>query len=153
MAGAINFPNSIFTLWKNSDTKCHTYERFLDSRSLNRSCIPLHPLCIDSSSAVIEIQVTQQSTLRYGEKTFPVAEFLVEIQTKVLRVFLLVIHSHLYSFPLRFLFLQTHETSYSFCKGEGGKPDRKPYPLPYGLRNPYRNLKFENSQDYAQKPQ
>ncbi len=36
---------------------------------------------------------------------------------------------------------------------KGGKPDRKPYPLPYGLRNPYRNLKSENSQDYAQKPQ
>jgi hypothetical protein len=38
-------------------------------------------------------------------------------------------------------------------KEKGGKPDRKPYPLPYGLRNPYRNLKSENSQDYAQKPQ
>ncbi len=36
---------------------------------------------------------------------------------------------------------------------KGGKPDRKPYPLPYGLRNPYENLKSENSQDYAQKPQ
>jgi hypothetical protein len=23
-------------------------------------------------------------------------------------------------------------------KEKGGKPDRKPYPLPYGLRNPYR---------------
>ncbi len=34
------------------------------------------------------------------------AEFLDEIQTKVLRVFLLAIHSHLYSFALRFLFLQ-----------------------------------------------
>jgi hypothetical protein len=34
-----------------------------------------------------------------------------------------------------------------------GKPDRKPYPLPNGLRNPYRNLKWENSQGYAQKPQ
>jgi hypothetical protein len=33
---------------------------------------------------------------------------------------------------------------------KGGKPDRKPYPLPYGLRNPYRNLKSENSEDYAQ---
>ncbi len=38
-------------------------------------------------------------------------------------------------------------------KEKGGKPDRKPYPLPYGLKNPYRNLKPENSQDYAQKPQ
>jgi hypothetical protein len=32
-------------------------------------------------------------------------------------------------------------------KEEGGKRDRKPYPLPYGLRNPYRNLKSENSQE------
>jgi hypothetical protein len=39
-------------------------------------------------------------------------------------------------------------------KDKGGKPDRKPYPLlPYVLRNPYRNLQAENSQDYAQKPQ
>jgi hypothetical protein len=38
-------------------------------------------------------------------------------------------------------------------KEKGGKPDRKPYPLPYDFRNPYRNLKSENSQDYAQKPQ
>jgi hypothetical protein len=36
---------------------------------------------------------------------------------------------------------------------KGGKPDRKPYPLPYGLRNPYRNLTSENSQDYVQKAQ
>jgi hypothetical protein len=42
------------------------------------------------------------------------AEFLDEIRTKVLRVFLLAIHSHLYSFALRFLFLQTHAISYSF---------------------------------------
>jgi hypothetical protein len=82
----------------------------------------------------------------------PEAKFLDEIRTKVLRVFLLVIHSHLYSFALRFLFLQIHATSYSFCKRERRKTDRKPYPLPYGLRNPYRNLKSENSQDYAQKP-
>ncbi len=38
-------------------------------------------------------------------------------------------------------------------KEKGGKPDRKPHPLPYGLRNLYRNLKSQNSQDYAQKPQ
>jgi hypothetical protein len=29
---------------------------------------------------------------------------------------------------------------------KGGKPDRNPYLLPYGLRNPYRNLKYEYSQ-------
>jgi hypothetical protein len=38
-------------------------------------------------------------------------------------------------------------------KEKGGKPDGKPHPLPYGSRIPYRNLKSENSQDYAQKPQ
>ncbi len=38
-------------------------------------------------------------------------------------------------------------------KEKKGKPDRKSYPRPYGLRNLYRNLKSENSQDYAQKPQ
>jgi hypothetical protein len=32
-------------------------------------------------------------------------------------------------------------------KDKRGKPDRKPYPIPYGLRNPYRNLKSDNSQD------
>jgi hypothetical protein len=85
-------------------------------------------------------------------------EFLDETQTKVFRVFLLAIHSHLYSFALRFPLLKTHATSYSFyhsatvhCKGERGKPDRKPYLLPFGLRNSYRNLKSENSQYYAQK--
>jgi hypothetical protein len=48
---------------------------------------------------------------------------------------------------LRILFLPTHAaTSYSFfstllytVKKEGGKPDRNPHPLPYGLRNPIQN--------------
>jgi hypothetical protein len=35
-------------------------------------------------------------------------------------------------------------------KEKGGIADRKPYSLPYGLRNPYINIKSENSQDYAQ---
>jgi hypothetical protein len=44
--------------------------------------------------------------------------------------------SHLlYNFALRFIFLQIHATSYSFqsntIKETGGKPDRKPYPLPH----------------------
>ncbi len=63
--------------------------------------------------------------------------------------------------PLRFIYLQTYATSYVFLqtyllytvKEKGGEPDRKPNPLPYGLRNPYRNLKCENSQYYAQKPE
>jgi hypothetical protein len=76
---------------------------------------------------------------------------------------LLALYSNLYSFALRFLFLQIHATSSGFyssvlycilytVKEKGGKPDRKPYPpsLPYDLRYPYRNLKLENSQDYVQ---
>jgi hypothetical protein len=60
-----------------------------------------------------------------------------EIKTEVLRVFLRAIHSHLYSFALRFLFLQTHTTS-----EKRGKPERT---QPPSLRNPYRNFKSENS--------
>jgi hypothetical protein len=52
----------------------------------------------------------------------PEAEFLDVIGAKVLKVFLLAIHSPLYSFALRFIFLQTYATSYSsatvHCKGE-----------------------------------
>ena len=48
------------------------------------------------------------------EACSPEAEFLDVIGTKVLRVFLLAMHSHLYSFALRFIFLQTHAISYSF---------------------------------------
>jgi len=81
----------------------------------------------------------------------PDAEFLDEILTKVVKVYLLAIYSHFYSFAMRFLFLQTHATSY-ICSSvlglvtvlvqeKGGKPYRIQNPLPYGLRNPYRNLK------------
>jgi hypothetical protein len=90
----------------------------------------------------------------------PEAKFLDEIQTKGFSS--LLIHCHVYSFALRFLFLQTHATSYYFytkvtvhctVKKKGGKPERKAYLLPYVLRNPYRNLMSENSQDCARKPQ
>jgi hypothetical protein len=86
---------------------------------------------------------------------------LDKIQTKVLRVFLPAIHSHLYSFALKFYFFKLTEPLAVLyvlqllytVKEKGGKPNRKPYTLPYDLGNPYRNLKSENSQDYAQKPQ
>jgi hypothetical protein len=78
----------------------------------------------------------------------------------LLRVFLLAIHSHLQIFALDLYFftltqpltVSTVELLYT-VKEKGGKPDREPYHLPYGLRNPYRNLKSENSQDYARQPQ
>jgi hypothetical protein len=69
------------------------------------------------------------------------AKFSDEIQTKFSGIFLL------YSFDFRILFLLTHATSYNFyssvytVKEEGGKPVRKSYPLPYGLRSLCRNLK------------
>ncbi len=62
-------------------------------------------------------------------------QILGQIQTKVLRVFLVAIHSHLDSFALRFLFLQTPATSYRFfssvtvhCKGERKKTWQKIIP-------------------------
>jgi hypothetical protein len=73
--------------------------------------------------------------------------------------FLLVIYSHLYSIQLCLeISISTNAHNllqFLQCapvKEKGGKPHRKPHPLPSGL-NPYRNLKSENSQDYAQKPQ
>ncbi len=58
------------------------------------------------------------------------AEFLDDVQKKALRIFLLAIHSLFNGFALRFLFLQTHSTSYTcsyyisvtvHCKGERRK--------------------------------
>ncbi len=74
-------------------------------------------------------------TIRYGKAAqrrslCTEGKFLDEIHPKVLGIFLFAIHSHLYSFPLRFIFLQTHATSLRFlqfayctvhCKGEGRK--------------------------------
>ncbi len=57
-----------------------------------------------------KIDVACMESLEYCTE----AEFLDEIQIKVLIVFLRAIHNHLYSFGLRFLFFQTHATSYSF---------------------------------------
>jgi hypothetical protein len=69
-------------------------------------------------------------------------------------------HSHFYSFALRFLFssnsrnllrISTVKLLYT-VKDKDGKLYRKLHLLPYGLRNPCRNLKSEKSADYAQKP-
>jgi hypothetical protein len=51
--------------------------------------------------------------------------------------------------PGDFYFFKLTQQLTVSVKKKGEKPDRKPYPLPYGFRNPYRNLKSENSQDYA----
>jgi hypothetical protein len=50
---------------------------------------------------------------------------------------------------LRFYFSKLIQPLTVSVKEKGGKPERKPYPLLYGLRDPYRNLKSENSQDFA----
>jgi hypothetical protein len=64
------------------------------------------------------------------------AELLDKIQTKVLRVFLLTIHSHLYTLQLC-LEISISSNSPNLCrisslytvKEKGGKLDRKPHPL------------------------
>ncbi len=85
-------------------------------------CSKIPALIIVQQERIPALSWTTSSLLRHSKHTTATgsgqystaAEFLDEIQTKVLRVFLLVIHCHLYSFALRFLFLQTHATSYSF---------------------------------------
>ncbi len=88
-----------------------------------------------------------------GDNAIPKDEVLDKIQTKVFRVFLLVNHCRLYGCAWDFYFFKITQPLRVSVKEKAGKPDRKPYPLPYGLRNTYKNLKSENSQDYAQKPQ
>ncbi len=76
------------------------------------------------------------------------AEFLDEIQTNFPPCYSITptaLSWDLYFFKL------TQPLTVS-VKEKGGKPDRKAYPLPYSLRNPYRNLKSEKSHDFAQKP-
>jgi hypothetical protein len=80
------------------------------------------------------------------------AEFLDEIQTKVLRVPSLGFTVTSAALPLDIYFFKVTQPLTVSVKEKGGKPDRKPCPLPYGLRIPYRNLKSGNSQDFAQKP-
>ncbi len=48
--------------------------------------------------------------------------------------------------PWDFYFFKISQPLTVSMKKNGGKPDRKPYPLPYGLRNPYRNLKSHLTQ-------
>jgi hypothetical protein len=71
----------------------------------------------------------------------PAAEFLEEIQTMVTST---PLPKDFYHFTL----MQPLTVS---IKEKRGKTDRKPHPLPYGLRNPCSKLKPENSQDYDQK--
>jgi hypothetical protein len=57
------------------------------------------------------------------------------------------IHSHLHSFTLRFLFLQTHAASYIFfCKGEKWKIRQKTIPpslrLKKSIQQPYAKVDF-----------
>ncbi len=76
----------------------------------------------------------------------PKITFLDEIQPKVLRVFPCYSQSHLYNFALRFLFLLTHATSYSFYSSVTVHCRRKEKNLIENhtpFRNPYRNLKSE----------
>jgi hypothetical protein len=109
------------------------------------------------------IYINTCKSLDQNLNLFPEAEFLEKIQTQVLRVCYSQSPLQLcLDISTSYIFLQTHGTSYYFyikllytVKEKGGKPVRKPYPLLYVFRNPYRNLKPENSQDYGhgQKPQ
>jgi hypothetical protein len=71
-------------------------------------------LAMSTTTSSINSSLPPVAYTKVKSTTSPEAEFLDEIQTKVLKVFLLAIQSHLYSFALRFLFLQTHATFYNF---------------------------------------
>jgi hypothetical protein len=90
------------------------------------------------------------------------AKFLDEIQTKTLEFFSLLFTVTTTALTRDLYFLKiTQPLTVSTVqlqllytvKEKLGNPDRKPYYLLYGLRNPYRNLKSENSQDFGQNPQ
>ena len=79
------------------------------------------------------------------------AEFFDEIRTKVLRVVLLAIHSHLLQLCLEISISSNSRNLLQFLGSvkEGkeekrGKTDSKPYLLPYGLRN-LKKCTFMNS--------
>ncbi len=84
-----------------------------------------------------------------------------KFRQKFFRVFLLVIHCHLYSFALRFLFLQTHATSYSFyssvivhfvhCKGD--IIDRKTVPPSLWFKKSIQKTQVWQLSRLSQKPQ
>ncbi len=83
------------------------------------------------------------------------AEFSDEIQTKVLRVFLLAIHQSPLQLCLEISITSNSRNLLQFLvqllytvKEKGGKPDRKPPSLWFK-----KSKKKQNSQDYAQKPQ
>jgi hypothetical protein len=101
----------------------------------------------------------RKKKLERGKEVLPEVEYLDEIQTKIFKVFLIAIYSYLYTLQLCLeISISSNSRNLSqfllyTVKEKGGKPDRKPYLLSYGLRNPYRNLKPENSQDYSQRHQ
>ncbi len=73
------------------------------------------------------INSTLKCQLSPGSNIGPEAKFLDEIQTKVWWVYLLAIHSHLYSLPWAYYFSKlTQPPTYFYssasvhCKGEGG---------------------------------
>jgi hypothetical protein len=89
---------------------------------------------------------------------FPEAEFLDEIQTEKSYEFsslLFTVTST--ALPREFYFFKLTQRlmlSYSILQRRKDENLIENHtPSPYGLRNPYKNLKSENSQDYAQKPQ
>jgi hypothetical protein len=95
----------------------------------SRTVIPFRCIRASSRSHTVYYGYSHRGVSATSGHSHSEAEFLDEIQTEVLRVFLLAIHSHFYSFALRFMFFQTHATSYSFkssvtehCKEENHTP-------------------------------
>ncbi len=116
MKNLTSIPPDTVTFRKGSTTLIfNTGQAKLDLHKVLSALRQIFPTCTDGYKTFIQWQVYLLINSWYHASTsWTEAKLLDEIQTKVLRVFFLAIHSHLYSFALRFLVLQTHATSYSF---------------------------------------
>ncbi len=89
------------------------------------------------SGSLKQQDTQEEKKLEWGKEVLPEVKYLDEIQTKIFKVFLIAIHSYLYTLQLC-LEISISSNSRNLLqfllytvKEKGGKPDRKPYLLPY----------------------
>ncbi len=102
--------------------------------SVVRICSPHHLFPPSAKTAKTPTSLCISFSFCISVKASPEAEFLHVIGTKVLKLFLLTIHSHFTPLP-------------------PPSPSKRGLKLVCNVNIVYGNLKSENSQDYAQKPQ
>ncbi len=114
------------------------------SRSVFQHCIGQPHHCWSTAStrqqlAQVSIALRPNSWTKSRQNSYEFSSLLLIVTSTAL--------------PWDFYFFKLTQPLTVSVREQGGKLDRNPYPLLYGFRNPYKNLKSENSQDYAQKTQ